>query len=124
MGTTDATHRKAIAFFVNAVKAAQLPIPLAIAKQARNRPAAGTRRTRATSLLKKTDERPPKPSDEPPTPPVKGIHPALAPFLSDLARLGPSWDEAIYQRWKDTFDRVLLYAYPVQDDEEEEEEGQ
>jgi hypothetical protein len=130
MGTTDGTHRKAMAFFVNAVKAAQLPIPAAIAKQARNRPAAGARRIKANGPLKKPIEQAPKPdAGNAVPPPVKGIHPALAPFLADLAAVGPTWDEVTYQRWKETFDQVLLYAYPVQDDEDEdgdgaEEEGQ
>ena len=125
MGTTDATHRKALAFFVNAVKAAQVPIPPAIAKQARNRPAAGARRAKANGALRKPDEKPAEPGVLTPKPPnINGIHPALAPFLADLVAIGPTWDETAYQRWKDTFDRVLLYAYPVQEDEEDEEEPQ
>ena len=36
-GSTEATHRKAIAFFINATKATNLEIPTSVAKRARNR---------------------------------------------------------------------------------------
>lgn len=126
LGTTDATHRKAVAFFVNAAKAAQLPVPAGIAKQARNRPAAGIRRQPPKPLVGDGDAPKPPKKDEmqvdlsaaiP-----KGVRPTLVPFLTDLVALGPSWDETTYRRWKDTFDRVLLYAYPIQEADEETDE--
>lgn len=124
LGTTDATHHKAVAFFVNAAKAAQLPVPNAIAKQARNRPSPTTRKPvpkpRDTVTVKPPDDRTP-PIDPSVTYP-RGTHPALVPFLSDLVTLGPTWDAATYRRWKDTFDRVLVYAYPIQESEDELEE--
>ncbi len=125
LGTTDATHRKAIAFFVNAVKGAQLSVPGAIAKQARNRPAVSGRRRNNPPTRRNEPEHHDTPKVETPAAPPSGIHPALAPFLSDLAKIGPTWDDETYQRWKGTFDRVLLYAYPVNDDvDQEDEEGQ
>ena len=36
-GSTEATHRKAVAFFINATKATNLEIPTSVAKRARNR---------------------------------------------------------------------------------------
>jgi hypothetical protein len=124
LGTTDATHRKAVAFFVNAAKAAHLPVPAGIAKQARNRPAPGTRRQPPKAPVAGVDA--PKQPRKDETPPAdlsaalpKGVHPALVPFLTDMVALGPSWGELAYRRWKDTFDRVLLYAYPIQEAEEE-----
>jgi hypothetical protein len=128
LGTTDATHRKAIAFFVNAAKAAQLPVPPAIAKQARNRPAASSATRKPAQKVQDTGAG--KPQQDKPLPPdpgaalPKGVHAALAPFLVDLVAIGPSWDQLQYARWKETFDRVLLYAYPIQEPEEDDEEPQ
>jgi hypothetical protein len=127
LGTPDATHRKAVAFFVNAAKAAKVAVPPAIAKQARNRPAS------SPAIRKPTGQKTPdagsgKPAGDQPKPPAsetalpKGIHAALLPFLADLVTLGPTWDQVDYRNWKETFDRVLLYAYPVQ--EPEDDEGQ
>lgn len=128
LGTTDATHRKAVAFFVNAVKGAQLSIPGSIAKQARNRPAAPVARrqkTGSTPVRRSDVERQQLPQVQLAPSPADGtIHPALAPFLADLVRVGPTWDERVYRGWKDTFDRVLLYAYPVRARGEGDEEGQ
>jgi hypothetical protein len=44
LGTTDSTHRKAISFFIQAAKAADVPMPSTIAKRARNRPGTSARR--------------------------------------------------------------------------------
>jgi hypothetical protein len=44
LGTTDSTHRKAVSFFIQAAKAADMPMPSTIAKRARNRPGAPSRR--------------------------------------------------------------------------------
>ncbi len=42
-GSTEATHRKAVAFFINATKATNLEIPTSVAKRARNRRAGSGR---------------------------------------------------------------------------------
>lgn len=128
LGTTDSTHRKAIAFFVNAAKAAQLPVPPAIAKQARNRPSSSSPTRKPTP--KPQDAGSAKPPQDKVLPPApggtlpKGMHPALSPFLADLIAIGPIWDQVQYGRWKETFDRVLLYAYPIQEPKDDEKEAQ
>jgi hypothetical protein len=102
LGTTDATHRKAIAFFVNAAKAAQLPVPPAIAKQARNRPGSPSAARKPTP--KPQDAGAGKPPQDKPLAPdpgatlPKGIHAVLAPFLADLVAIGPTWDQLQYGR--------------------------
>lgn len=126
LGTTDATHRKAIAFFVNAAKAANVPMPGTIAKQARNRPSAITRKG-AGSSRRRGGAVDGQILDKPPvreTPPLDDLerdrvtlktHPALSPLLGDLAQIAPTWTKAQRDRWKVTWDAVLDYAYPVVD---------
>lgn len=66
LGTTTATHRKAVSFFVNAVKATDVAIPGIIAKRARNRRAGAGRKTPAAQK-KNNDPGTPKidtPADE------------------------------------------------------------
>ena len=119
LGTTGATHRKAVAFFVNAAKAAQLPVPAGIAKQARNRPSSTARKQPPKppagdgQMLKdpSLDAGPPGLGSSVP----KALHPALVPFLNDLVKIGRTWDDTTYHRWKETWDKVLVYAYPVAD---------
>jgi hypothetical protein len=44
LGSTDSTHRKALSFFIQAAKAADIPMPSTISKRARNRPGTSSRR--------------------------------------------------------------------------------
>jgi len=124
-GATDGTFRKAQSFFINAAKAADLPMPIAIAKQARNKPTA-TRRNN-TAARPKAPATPrdtvPNPEDKPPShAPHKlpgDLHPALVPILNDLPTLGRTWGREVHDRWLETFKVVLDYSYPVQDAKEE-----
>jgi hypothetical protein len=125
LGSTDATRRKAVSFFINAAKAADLPIHSLLAKQARNRPATTRKAGNATSKPKpKGDE------SKPLTPEVKtsldlptGLHEALVPLLKDLARDGANWTSRAKARWKATWDANLDYAYPVEDEPEQGQRG-
>lgn len=118
LGSTDATRRKAISFFINAAKAADLPLHSMLAKQARNRPA--TTRKAATATQKPKPKAEATPTDPPPPDPKtsvpKGLHPALVPLVEDLIKEGPTWTTKKRGRWKATWDQTLDYAYPEQED--------
>jgi hypothetical protein len=122
LGTTDATHRKAFSFFVNAVKAVDLPLPVNIAKQARNKPAPAKPGVRSRTRVgagngTKDGGTANAPTLNPPTLPVvtlpTGLHPALVPILEDLPKVASSWSREGRKRWEDTFLAVLTYAYPT-----------
>ena len=119
LGTTDATHRKAISFFVNAAKAAEIPMPANIAKQARNKATTSRKRSpkapRVTTETPGGDERPNDRTPDRSTGLPEGIHQALVPILADLPKQGPTWDTAGQARWEATFKAVLAYAYPAKD---------
>jgi hypothetical protein len=122
LGATDATVRKAVSFFVNAAKAADVPMPTHIAKVARNR--TPTRRGTASKPARANgqDSKPAGPQTPPP-PPHEGLetslHAALVPLLKDLAVKGPDWDEDEKASWKVAWDTILDYSYPVQEEDEE-----
>lgn len=122
LGTTDATHRKAMSFFINAAKAVDLPVPGGIAKQARNRPVGSPRKGARTRPAKPdsgtTGQIPP--GEKPPFELPQGLPKPLEPFLQDLGRLGPRWNKAERDRWLSTFTAVLDYALPAKEDAEEE----
>jgi hypothetical protein len=130
LGATDATFRKAVSFFVNAAKAADIPMPTHIAKVARNRSA--VRRGAASKTLRSEGQSGKTLTPPPYVPPGTGLetslHPALVPLLKDLAENGPEWGQEEHDRWRTAFDTILDYSYPVQEDEGEEdgenEEGQ
>lgn len=125
-GATDGTLRKAQSFFINAAKAADLPMPVTIAKQARNKPPAVARRGNGRG------RRQAAPGDGASEQgggelenkhvtrlgPPPGLHPALIPILSDLPSVGPGWSSDTRKRWVATFNAVLDYAYPVEEDKE------
>jgi hypothetical protein len=115
LGSTDATRRKAISFFINAAKAADLPLHSMLAKQARNRPTTSRKPGSPPKPKRKQDEQklpdPPDPRASLP----KGLHPALVPLLDDLIRDGAGWTPQKRARWKATWDQNLDYAYPTED---------
>jgi hypothetical protein len=124
-GATDGTFRKAQSFFINAAKAAGLPMPIAIAKQARNKPTATRRNSTAARPKGPTTPRETgsTPEDKPPTHALhklpSDLHPALVPILNDLPALGRAWGREAHDRWLETFKVVLDYSYPVQEAKEE-----
>lgn len=124
-GATDGTFRKAQSFFINAAKAADLPMPMAIAKQARNKPTVTRRNNTAARTKTPTTSRetPSVTEDKPPTPALHklpaDLHPALVPILNDLPTLGRTWGREAHDRWLETFKVVLDYSYPVQEAQEE-----
>lgn len=125
LGATDATVRKAVSFFVNAAKAADISMPTHIAKVARNR---STARRGAAAKNTRNDVQGGKTPPAPPpyVPPGTGLEatlrPALVPLLRDLAENGPGWNQDEHDRWRTAFDTILDYSYPVQEDEDEEDE--
>lgn len=117
LGTTDATHKKALSFFINAAKAVDLPVPSTIAKQARNRPAAASKKAPRKRGAKEVaddpeEDRSPRQEEKPRDLP-KGLPQALYPFLEDLGRIGPTWTKEQHDTWLATFTAVLAYALPV-----------
>jgi hypothetical protein len=120
LGATDATVRKAVSFFVNAAKAADIPMPSHIAKVARNR--SGGRRG-STPKPSRSDGQGTKKQLAPPrnSLPNAGLEaslsPALVPLLEDLAAKGPEWDRREKGKWKRAFDTILDYSYPVREEE-------
>ncbi len=65
LGTTDATHRKALSFFVNTAKEAELSMSSAVAKRARKRPlGAGAKHRQKSKTLSKSSEAGPSGSDD------------------------------------------------------------
>lgn len=120
-GATEGTFRKAQSFFINAAKAADLPMPVAIAKQARNKPSPARRnglgvKPKAPVIPKET---PPTPEDKPlgavRHKPPTDLHPALVPIVDDLPKIGPTWQREAHDLWLETFKAVLDYAYPVRE---------
>lgn len=115
LGTTSTTHRKAASFLINIAKIAGLDIQPAITKRARIRRAAGTgKRVKASqSRVDNADEKTgASAADEK----VFDLHPSLQALLEDLERIGPTWYDSDKARWLGTFQAVLDYAYPVNDE--------
>jgi hypothetical protein len=125
LGATDATIRKAVSFFVNAAKAADIPMPAHIAKVARNRTPV-RRGTTPKPARSSAQESKPQSPQLPSTPPSEGLetslHAALVPLLKDLAVKGPDWDQTEKASWKVAWDTILDYSYPVQEDDEEDDQ--
>ena len=112
LGSTEATKRKALSFFINAAKESCLQVPSSIAKRARIK-ASGTIRTRH-----------PRQSDNgsnPPTPPPPkkndqtewSLHPVVTALLRDLEAQGSKWTASQRESWVKTFQVGLDYAYPA-----------
>lgn len=125
-GATEGTFRKAQSFFINAAKAADLPMPAVIAKQARNKPGPAKRNAPTVKMNKVKSESEKggtatadkEREDEPYIPSTK-LHRALVPILEDLPKVGPVWKRDGQDRWLATFRAVLDYAYPVKEDVDE-----
>ena len=116
LGATDTTTRKAASWFVNAAKAAEIPMPMHIAKVARNR--ATARRSGAAKATRNDGQGngtpPPDVSThQPETGLEASLRPALVPLLKDLAENGPGWNQDEHDRWRVAFDTILDYSYPV-----------
>ena len=121
LGATGATQRKAVSFFVNAAKAADVPMPGNIAKQARNKPGTETvrrpRRVPARQDVRQANDIPQTPRDLPSGENVSlptQLHKALVPLVEDLAKIGLTWDKPSKARWLTAFTTMLDYSYPVQ----------
>ena len=120
-GATEGTFRKAQSFFINAAKAADLPMPVAIAKQARNKPSPARRngvgaKAKAPTVPKETTPTPEdKPLEQVRHKLPSDLHPALVPILEDLPKVGPAWQRDAHDLWLETFKAVLDYSYPVKE---------
>jgi len=120
-GATDGTFRKAQSFFINAAKAADLPMPVSIAKQARNKPP--TVRRNGQVAKSRVQTKPKETLSNPEDKPLETVrhklpadlHAALVPIVDDLPKVGPTWRREEHDRWLETFKAVLDYAYPVQE---------
>ena len=131
LGTSDGTHRKALSFFVNAAKAAELPMPANIAKQARNKPvvSSGRRSTKRTPATKGNNEPDPGQTNEDTnlganrqTSLLTDLPEALVPLLRDLAKIGGSWDQEVHDRWLNAWTTMLDYSFPTKNGASESEE--
>ena len=93
IGTTDSTHRKAVSFFINAAKAAAVPMPPAVAKRARKRPLGAGRKPR----IPRPPGRPGEPPDEKTT--AIEIDELRAQYIQMLmAKADESGDATIFDR--------------------------
>lgn len=115
-GIEGDTVRKAIAFYLNAARFAELPLSPHFKI---TRPGAGGRKsTRRSSSRKPTEEEPPR--DTPPSPdPFKDLHPAIVTMVQSLPAFTdtatkPVFPDAEREAWfayaKATFD--LIYSRP------------
>ena len=120
IGSTTGTHKKALSFFVNAARENDVTVPASIGKMARNR-SQKNRTARQTPQQKASNE----------TPSLVGrgnggqggennsvqgnlsLHMAVLAMLQDLQKLAPSWSLSDRERWFNTFQTTLDYAYPV-----------
>jgi hypothetical protein len=117
LGTTDATREKARSFFINAAKAADVPMQPGVAKQARNRPGAsqrnGSRRKKREQPADKTEQVTASQAQTETVLQKMGLKAPLIPLLEDLAKIGPKWDQAEHDGWHTAFKTLADYAYPV-----------
>ena len=131
LGTSSATHKKAVSFFVNAARDNDITVPANIGKQARNRPAkARTPRAKLSSRQNNEEQvRVDSEVSKPESPEKRGIqalahknlHMAVVAMLQDLEQLVPDWSESQREKWLATFQVTLNYAYPVKVESEEAE---
>jgi hypothetical protein len=100
LGSTDSTHRKAISFFIQAAKAADITMPSVIAKRARNRPGTpARRRTNGAS----PSEKPRAASDEHKQPILNG---------EDGAAKIVELHGATVKLWSSSANLIQLAAFP------------
>ena len=124
LGTTDATKRKAVSFFVNGVKHLDLNIPATIRKRARMRRSVSKP---STNAQRKEDAPPVEP--DPVTPeertntesaamPQIGLHSTLVAMLEDLPTRVADWSKEEQDRWLEVFATNLKYYHPAREEEE------
>lgn len=130
LGTSTTTHKKAVSFFVNAARDSDLTVPSIIGKQSRNR------QTKPRSIRPKGEqgqiEKNPPPgggagSDGQGQTDTRNrgnfnLHMAVVAMLQDLETLAPNWSEPERNRWLNTFQVTLDYAYPIAEESEEYDE--
>lgn len=130
IGTTDASKRHAVSFFVNGIKYIDLHIPANIRKRARVRRSSGKPSTAApsTAAQRKSDapqvEPQPVPAEEqtvpqPTTKPqfhLHGIHGTLVAMLDDLPMRVADWSKEEQDRWLEVFTTNLKYHHPAREE--------
>lgn len=99
LGATEHTRRKAYSFLVNAARAAELQIAVAIAKKARNKPSQSA--VARKSSRRKQDGGKPEQTIDPPSPPAAHRHPDYAAVDALVQQLPPQreWTMANRERW-------------------------
>ena len=124
VGTTEASKRHAVSFFVNGAKYMDLDIPATIRKRARMRRSASKP---STAAQRKSDASPSEPeavSTEEQTDtqvaaiPQKGLHSALLGMLNDLPERVTNWSEKDQDDWLDVFKTVLKFYHPARKEED------
>lgn len=109
LGATDATRRKAISFFINAAKAADLPLHSMLAKQARNRPAAARKPAIPQKDRQKPDgAKPDAPEVRPPahTPWQEALDPTILTWLQRIPAADKEWPPAEREKWQHVFKTI------------------
>ncbi len=113
LGTTDATHRKAVSFFVNAARSNNVVVPPSIGRRARLR--TGNQQNQKPGGKRNVGQ----PDGESGIGNQFALHPAVIALLRDLEGLASKWTEPERDRWLQTFQANLDYAYPPADEGEE-----
>ncbi len=112
LGTTDSTHRKAVSFFVNAVKWMDIDVPTAIARRARIK-MAGQTTAKVVAASRQAD----RSNRTPPGYDAQNLHFALTALLNDLEMKAQGWTRTQRDTWVTAFEATLDYAYPTRDGE-------
>ena len=136
LGTTSATHRRALSFFVNAAKAAGVSMQPSVGKRARKRPlGAGAKSTKARNKTgtkppisdpplgnEQPDTRPspsPSPSPSPPPAPPPNGYPVVYAVVGRLPPKGGGWSQEKRRQWLDAITAAIDLEVTVQDIDDE-----
>lgn len=114
LGTTSATHRRALSFFVNAAKAAGVSMQPSVGKRARKRPlgaGAKSKKARNKTGIKPPGSDPPLDNEQPdtppsPSPPPNG-YPVVNAVVGRLALSGGKWSREERQQWLDAITAAI-----------------
>ncbi len=123
VGTTEASKRHAVSFFVNGVKYMDLDIPATIRKRARMRRSA----SKPSNAAQRKSDAPPAESEAVSTEERADtqaaaklqldLHATLVAMLEDLPKRAGSWSEEEQEQWLEVFTTNLRYFHPARDEE-------
>ncbi len=127
IGTTGASKRHAVSFFVNGIKYIDLHIPANIRKRARVRRSSG----KPSTVAQREPDAPqvePQPvtaeeqtAPQPTTKPQLHLHGTLVAMLDDLPLIVADWSKEEQDRWLEVFTTNLKYHHPAREAKGKEE---